>query len=282
MTYVHDSLGQFTAAYVDLMEDLAKVTTGRARRGRHGALLAVPGAPAASLNFVISPSPEPLAEDIAALAESERWDVPWSIQVRGVPGPRVAEEAARHGLTRLEIIPLMVRRPEEGMPAQQTYGSLKVRAIEAAELGLYVKVMAEGFGVPHEVFAMLNDPAVARLDGVAFYLAEVDGVPVGTGMTAVRGELNGIFNISTLPGHRRRGYGWAVTMELVRAGYASGAPTAYLYASAMGEPVYASAGFHTEEYLSVLSAPTQESNVSPKRAGSLSASPKAVSRARKG
>jgi GNAT superfamily N-acetyltransferase len=234
MTHVSDPLGPIAAAYADLVEDLAQVTTGRTRRGRDGALLAVSGAPVASLNFVFSPRPEPLADDIAALAESERWDVPWSIQVRGIPGQPVIEEAARHRLTHVDRTPVMVRRPDQGMPAEQLHDFLKVRAIEAAELGPYVKVMAEGFEVPYEVFAVLDDPAVARLDGVAFYLAEVDGVPVGTGMTAVRGELNGIYNISTLPEHRRRGYGRAVTMELVRAGYASGATTAYLHASAMG------------------------------------------------
>ncbi|MDX3234761.1 GNAT family N-acetyltransferase [Streptomyces sp. ME03-5709C] len=255
MTHTSDPMGPIAAAYAELLEDLARVTTGRTRRGRDGALLAVSGAPVASLNLVISPSPEPVADHIAALAESEPWDVPWSVQVRGIPGQPVMEEAARHGLTHVDRVPVMVRRPDRGVPAEQAHDCLKVRAIGAAELGRYVEVMAEGFEVPYEVFALLDDPAVARLDGVAFHLAEVDGVPVGTGMTAVRGGLNGIFNISTLPEHRRRGYGRAVTMELVRAGYAFGAPTAYLHASAMGEPVYASAGFRTEEYLSVLSAP---------------------------
>lgn len=257
MTRVHDPLGPIAAAYADLVESLATVATGRTRRGRGDAVLAVSGAPVASLNGVFSPSPEPRADDLAALAESEPWEVPWSIQVRGVPGRLVTDEAARRGLTRLDRSPLMVRRPDRGAPAEQAVDSLKVRAIGAGELGLYAEVMAEGFGVPREVFGLFADPAMGRLDGVTFYVAEVDGVPVGTGMTAVRGDLNGIFNVSTVPGHRRRGYGRAVTMELVRAGWDSGAPTAYLYASAMGESVYASVGFRTEEYLSVFSAPAQ-------------------------
>ncbi|MEU1541476.1 GNAT family N-acetyltransferase [Actinacidiphila glaucinigra] len=258
MTEAQDPLGRIATAYADLVEGLATVATGRTRRGRGGAVLAVSGAPVASLNGVFSPSPEPLADDIAALAESEPWEVPWSIQVRGVPGRSVTDEAARHGLTRLDRSPLMVRHPDGGMPAEPADDSLKVRPVSPAELGLYAAVMAEGFEVPQEVFGLFADPAMGGLEGVTFYVAEVEGVPVGTGMTAVRGDLNGIFNVSTLPGHRRRGHGRAVTMELVRAGHAAGAPTAYLYASAMGEPVYASAGFRTEEYLSVFSAPAQE------------------------
>lgn len=124
------------------------------------------------------------------------------------------------------------------------------------ELDLYARTVAEGFEVPHEVFQVMADPSLGKSDMITFYLAELDGVLVGTGMTATFGDLTGLFNITTLPGFRRRGYGRAVTVELVRAGFAAGAGTAYLYASTMGEPVYQSVGFHTEEYLTVITAPS--------------------------
>ena len=79
-------------------------------------------------------------------------------------------------------------------------------------------------------------------------------MPVGTGQTVIRGDLTGLFNITILPQYRRHGYGRAVTLEMVRAGFAAGAPTAYLYASGKGEPVYKSAGFRTEEYLTIMMA----------------------------
>ncbi|WP_284434615.1 GNAT family N-acetyltransferase [Streptomyces sp. TUS-ST3] len=115
--------------------------------------------------------------------------------------------------------------------------------------------MAEGFEAPHELFRVLADPSLGRIDGITLYLAELDGVPVGTGMTATSGDLTGLFNITTLPGYRRRGYGRVLTLEMIRAGFAAGAGTAYLYASKMGEPVYAAVGFRTEEYLTVITAP---------------------------
>lgn len=89
------------SAYAHAYELLASATTGRTRRGRDGAVLAISGTPVASLNAIISAGLEPSPDEIALLAESENWDVPWSIHVRGVPAPPVTAVATRYGLTQL-------------------------------------------------------------------------------------------------------------------------------------------------------------------------------------
>lgn len=257
MTPTEDRLLAVVSAYAAAFEELGAATTGRTRRGPQGAVLAISGAPIAALNVIISPRPEPSAEEIAALAaEGSPWEFPWSVHVRGVPDPLVAEAAARHGLTHFERQPLMIRYPDQGLPAGSSVDGLCVRAVRDDELDVYARTVAEGFEAPHEMFQVLADPSLAKIDAITFYLAELDGVPVGTGMTAGSGDLTGIFNITTLPGHRRRGYGRAVTLEMVRAGFAAGAGTAYLYASEMGEPVYRSIGFRTEEYQTLITAPS--------------------------
>lgn len=243
------------SAYADAFELLASATTGRTRRGRDGAVLAVAGTPVAPLNAVISASLGPDPDEITALAESENWEVPWSIHVRGVPSPPVTEVAARYGLTHVTREPLMVRPREQGTPVRHSIGCFRVRAVTGGELGLYAATLADGFEAPRELFRVFDDPSLARAEGLTSYLAELNGVPVGTGMSIVSGDLTGMFNITVLPPYRRHGYGRAITLEMVRAGFASGASTAYLYASEMGESVYASAGFRTEEYLTVLTAP---------------------------
>jgi GNAT superfamily N-acetyltransferase len=146
----------------------------------------------------------------------------------------------------------MVRHPDQGPPPKPDIDSLLVRPVSGDELDLYARTVADGFEAPHDLFEVLTDPALARIDGMTFYLAELDGVPVATGMAALSGALTGLFNITTLPSHRKRGYGRAVTLEMIRAGFTTGATTAYLYASAMGEPLYTAAGFRTEEYLTVI------------------------------
>ncbi|MFI8202041.1 GNAT family N-acetyltransferase [Streptomyces sp. NPDC085937] len=257
MNQTNDPLWPFASAYATLLEKLGAVTTGHSRRGPEGSVLAISGAPIASLNAVVSPSLVPNPDEIASLAASESpWELPWSIHVRGVPGPRITEVAASYGLTEFHPQPLMVRRPDQGLPPEPAIDGLRVRAVSVDEFDLYARTVAEGFEAPHEAFRVLTEPSLDKIDGLKLYLAELDGVPVGTGMTAISGDLNGIFNITTLPPYRRRGYGKVVTMEMVRAGFAAGAPTAYLYASPMGEPVYQSAGFHTEENLTVITAPS--------------------------
>jgi N-acetylglutamate synthase len=77
------------------------------------------------------------------------------------------------------------------------------------------------------------------------YLLEEEGRPVTTGYATRHGDLLGVWNISTSPEYRRRGYGKVMTEALVRDGFASGARFAYLQASAQGVGVYTSIGFRT-------------------------------------
>ena len=255
MTPLHDPLRPIVVAYTAVCDHLATATNGRFHRDPDGTVLAVSGAPVATLNAVLSPNLEPSPEVVEALAgEVSGTGLPWSIQVRGRVGKAVTDVAARFGLTAVTTSPLMIRRPGAGMPPAPA-GSLRIRPVEGEELGLYARTMAEGFGVPHEVFAMFAEPALAKTENFTFYLAEADGVPVGTGMSAVTDNLVGVFNISVLPQHRRQGHGQAITAEIIRAGQEAEATTAYLYSSPMGEPVYASLGFHTEEILTAFTAP---------------------------
>jgi ribosomal protein S18 acetylase RimI-like enzyme len=192
------------------------------------------------LNAIISPALEPDADEIAG---------------RGEPAPAITQVAAGHGLTRLNAMPLMIRWPDdEGMPQQSGLGALRVRAVPTDQFDGYARTVEEGFEVPRGTFEVLANPSLAEVPGITYYIAEVDGVPLGTGMASVSDDLLGVFNITTLPRYRRLGYGRAVTLEIVREGYVAGATTAYLYASKMGEPVYESAGFRTEEYLTAIMA----------------------------
>lgn len=251
-----DPLDKIVSAYADTYELLATATTGRTRRGPDGTVLSVSGSPVPDLNAIISFRAEPDAEVIAALADSETWDCAWSIHVRGEPGPEVTEVAARRGLSERHRQPLMVRDASRGPVASPVIDSLRVRPVASDEWGRYAAAVAEGFEAPAGVFDVFAAPALGRVDGFTFYLAELDGALVGTGMIAVVGGLTGVYNITTFPEFRRRGYGLAVTTAMVRAGAAAGATTAYLYASEAGVSVYEKAGFRTREYLTILTAPS--------------------------
>jgi len=57
----------------------------------------------------------------------------------------------------------------------------------------------------------------------------------------------GLFNVATLPAHRRRGYGAAITERAVRDGLDRGARWAWLQSSTAGYGVYEKLGFRTQQ-----------------------------------
>jgi GNAT superfamily N-acetyltransferase len=239
-------------------ERITTAAGGTTAFGSRGTVLAVSGAPVAMMNAVISTSLEPDVAEMARLADCDCLrGLPWSIQVRGNPTPRVLEPAARHGLTAVHAEPLMVREAARSRPADAdpgaVGGSLRVRRVPVGGLALFAKMVADGFGVPHELLRFFADPSVWYRTGYTPYLAEIDGVPVGTGMTAVSDGLNGVSNVTTRPHRRRRGIGREIVLEMIRAGFDAGATTAYLYASEMAVSLYESVGFeHTGEAMTAI------------------------------
>jgi GNAT superfamily N-acetyltransferase len=122
-----------------------------------------------------------------------------------------------------------------------------IRELVPAEAHLHAQAAAAGFEMPVEPLLSLMTPAYLELPGVRCYLGEVDGQPVTTGLGVTLGFYVGISDIATLPAHRRRGYGAAVTARAVADGLAAGATWAWLQSSELGYPVYERLGFRTAE-----------------------------------
>ena len=78
------------------------------------------------------------------------------------------------------------------------------------------------------------------------YVAYVGGEPVSTAAIVVASGAIGVYNVATLPAHRRRGYGEAVMRyALERAREASGFERTILQATEYGLPLYQSMGYKT-------------------------------------
>lgn len=126
-------------------------------------------------------------------------------------------------------------------------GELAIRVLQPHDAMLHADVAAAGFQAPVDEFRRLMTPSVLGRPGVCTYLGELDGEPVTTGVGVQLDEHVGIFNVATLPSHRRRGYGAAITARAVRDGFAQGARWAWLQSSADGYGVYERLGFTTLE-----------------------------------
>lgn len=112
------------------------------------------------------------------------------------------------GPARLALIghpPFMIR-PVGGAAPELPPRVAVTEVRDPADLAVWDRVLADGFPAPHS-------PAPPALLGgaVRFWLAWADGEPVGTALSYVAHDVVDVEAVATLPGHRRRGIGAALT-----------------------------------------------------------------------
>jgi GNAT superfamily N-acetyltransferase len=172
--------------------------------------------------------------------------VPHCLQVSPRCGDALRELGPARGMRRDTDIPLMALDRGTDLPAVDP-GHLAVTVLEPERAAVHAELAAVGFDAPADAFLQLTTPSVLRRPGVCAYIGEIDGKAVATGVGVRLAEHVGIFNVATLPAHRRRGYGAAITARAVRDGLDQGAKWAWLQSTTDGYRVYEQLGFRTLE-----------------------------------
>jgi GNAT superfamily N-acetyltransferase len=95
------------------------------------------------------------------------------------------------------------------------------------------------------------------------FVAEADGVIVGTGVATVNGPVGWIGTIWVEPGWRGRGLGKALTASTIEAAEAAGCQTLVLVATEAGRPLYERLGFRVQTNYRIVEAPGLERGLSP-------------------
>jgi len=148
--------------------------------------------------------------------------------------------ATAAGLTRGEDAPLMFTAAST---AARAVPDLTVRRLDPAEPEVHADSAAAGFGAPAALFGPLVALGLAERSALHFYVGEVQGEPVVTGLGLHLADHIGVLNIATPPEYRRRGYGAAITSRIVDDALGAGARGAWLQSSAEGYSVYRRLGF---------------------------------------
>jgi ribosomal protein S18 acetylase RimI-like enzyme len=158
----------------------------------------------------------------------------------------------KHGLRHSVDLPGMIA--DEVLPADRPLPALDVRRVTSGPVrDAFCAIGSVCFHVPLPWFREVFDS-----DGVwtrfAAYVGYVDGEPVSTAAIVMGGGAAGVYNVATLPGHQRRGYGEAVMRRALEdARSEHGVTRSILQSTPAGLRLYERMGFRTVTRVSVYS-----------------------------
>jgi GNAT superfamily N-acetyltransferase len=213
-------------------------------RERAGIVCVSSGLPIAMFNnvFVTRPLAEPERQIAESAAFLDGLGLPFVVRIR--EGLDAASEVAceRLGMPYSDTVPGMALAPIGQIPRPMP--GLEIRIADGAgELAQHRRILVEVFGFPAEVTSTLVPDALLDLPDCELYVGYADGEPAATAGLFVSHRTAGIWNVATVPSHRGRGIGEAMTGHAVRRGAELGCVMANLQASEMGRPVYERMGF---------------------------------------
>jgi ribosomal protein S18 acetylase RimI-like enzyme len=190
----------------------------------------------------------------SAVAEVEAAGAPAWVQTRS-GHERTQHAAVELGLTRVERVPGMVMLPEDLVEA---HADVEIGLVEDdVDVEEANAVLVRSFGGPPAVFDQMGR-AARRAREMSWYVARSGGAIVSTGLGFTIDNVTGVFDVATPPELRGRGYGAAVTSQIVRDGFEGGSELAFLQSSELGHGLYRKLGFREVEEYVLLARPFAE------------------------
>lgn len=152
----------------------------------------------------------------------------------------------RQGLRHSTELPGMFA--EHLLPPRKPLPAVDIRRVDGHSIrSAFCDIGALCFHVPHIWFReVFENDAVWR--NFVSYVGYVDGEPVSTTAVIKGAGVNGIYNVATLPGHQRKGYGEAVMRHAIDE---AGAGPVVLQSTVAGFKLYERMGFRTITRVSV-------------------------------
>lgn len=134
------------------------------------------------------------------------------------------------------------------LPAAAGPAGLEVRRVRTPdELRDFARINAANWKPPDDQVLRFHELAgsltLAQGAPQWYYVGYLGGTPVAAAELTIGGGVAGLYGVSTLEAHRRRGFGAALTLRPLRDARAAGLRTAVLQASAEGAAMYRRLGF---------------------------------------
>ena len=182
--------------------------------------------------------------------------LPWSFWLcDGLLPPKLRKRAEsileRNGLRHAVQLPGMTA--ERLLPPRRELPDLEFRRVsDESTRQAFCDIGCICFHVPLNWFREIFLQRQLWENGFAGYVAYLDGEPVATAATVTAAGAVGVYNVATLPAHRRRGHGEAVVRyALARAREESGCERTILQSTEHGLQLYLSMGYQTVTMVNV-------------------------------
>lgn len=186
---------------------------------------------------------EPTTSDdlVSAVSWVKSAGVPFQVRVDEPLADQLAPTLTANGLERDPVpMPAMVLSPiPEPRP---TAPGVAVQRVDDAHYESFLEILI-GTGIPGKFALRIFPKTLIRSDNAAYFVATLEGEPVGISVAIRTGQSGGVYSVATLEKARRRGVGTAVTWAAIDAIRGWGCTAAVLQSSEMGYPVYRAMGF---------------------------------------